>query len=132
MPSIFTKIVNGEIPCHKIAEDDRFMAFLDVFPTAKGHTICIPKQETDKLFDLDENTYADLLKFSRKIAVALEKAVPCKRVGMAVIGLEVPHVHIHLIPLNSIADMDFTNKKSFPKEVYESVAEAIRGELSKP
>jgi len=105
------------------------MAFLDVFPAAKGHTICIPKQESDKLFDLDEKTYTDLLLFSRKIAVALEKAVPCKRVGLAVIGLEVPHVHIHLIPLNSIADMDFTDKKSFPDEVYETVAKAIRAEL---
>lgn len=129
MPSIFTKIVNGEIPCYKIAEDNRFMAFLDVFPTAKGHTICIPKQETDKLFDLDEKTYTDLLLFSRKIAVALEKAVPCKRVGMAVIGLEVPHVHVHLIPLNSIAEMDFTNKKSFSEEEYETVAKAIRAQL---
>lgn len=131
MPSIFTKIVNGEIPCYKIAEDDRFMAFLDVFPTAKGHTICIPKQETDKLFDLDEKTYADLLLFSRKVAIALEKAVSCKRVGMAVIGLEVPHVHVHLIPLNSIADMNFTDKKSFPEEVYEAVAKSIRNELIK-
>lgn len=131
MPSIFTKIVNGEIPCYKIAEDDRFMAFLDVFPTAKGHTICIPKQETDKLFDLDEKTYADLLFFSRKVAIALEKAVPCKRVGVAVIGLEVPHVHVHLIPLNSIVDMDFTDKKSFPEEVYETIAKSIRNELIK-
>lgn len=130
MPSIFTQIVNGEIPCYKIAEDDRFLAFLDVFPTAKGHTICIPKKETDKLFDLDQKTYLDLMAFSQKVAKAVEKAVPCKRVGMAVIGLEVPHVHVHLIPLNSIADMDFTHKKSFPKEVYESVAEAIKMKLS--
>lgn len=130
MPSIFTQIVNGEIPCYKIAEDDRFLAFLDVFPTAKGHTICIPKKETDKLFDLDQKTYLDLMAFSQKVAKAVEKAVPCKRVGMAVIGLEVPHVHVHLIPLNSIADMDFTHKKSFAKEVYESVAEAIKMKLS--
>ena len=102
MSSIFTKIVQGEIPCYKIAEDDKFLAFLDVNPNAKGHTLCIPKQEIDKIFDIEDELYLGLMQFSKKIAIALEKAVPCKRVGMAVIGLEVPHAHVHLIPLNPI------------------------------
>jgi histidine triad (HIT) family protein len=110
MASVFTKIVNGEIPAYKIAEDDSFLAFLDVNPNAKGHTLCIPKQETDKLFDLSEAEYSGLMAFARKVAVALEKAVPCKRVGMAVVGLEVPHAHVHLIPLHDMDDMRFERK----------------------
>jgi histidine triad (HIT) family protein len=99
MSTLFTKIVNGEIPAYKVAEDDNFLAFLDVNPNAKGHTLCIPKQEINKIFDMEEEHYLGLMKFSRKVAKALEKTVPCKRVGVAVIGLEVPHVHVHLIPL---------------------------------
>ena len=110
MSSIFTKIINGEIPCYKIAENDDFFAFLDINPNAKGHTLVVPKKEVNKLFDLDETTYLGLMNFSRKVAFAIEKSVSCKRVGMTVIGLEVPHVHVHLIPLNSMNDIDFKHK----------------------
>ena len=99
MASIFSKIVAGEIPCYRIAEDENFLAFLDVNPNAKGHTLCIPKQEINKLFDIEDQVYLGLMAFAKKVAVALEKTVPCKRIGMAVIGLEVPHAHVHLIPL---------------------------------
>lgn len=126
--SIFTKIVNGEIPAYKIAEDDRYLAFLDVFPTTKGHTLVIPKQQIDYLFDLDDELYLGLMAFAKKVAAAVEKAVPCKRVGVAVVGLEVPHAHVHLIPLNSMQDMNFANKKQFSKEEFEEVAEKIRAE----
>lgn len=125
MASIFTKIVNGEISAYKVAEDDRFLAFLDVNPNAKGHTLCIPKQEIDKLFDMEEGLYLDLMKFSRKVAKALEKTVACKRVGMAVVGLEVPHVHVHLIPLNEMDEMRFHNKVKLEKEEFEALAAAI-------
>ena len=126
MSSIFTKIVNGEIPCYKIAEDDNFLAFLDVNPNAKGHTLCIPKKEIDKIFDMDDALYLGLMQFSKKIATALEKAVPCKRVGMAVVGLEVPHAHVHLIPLNEMDEMRFQNKVSLTKEEFESLAISIQ------
>jgi histidine triad (HIT) family protein len=129
MSSIFTKIINQEIPCYKIAEDDRFLAFLDVNPNAKGHTLCIPKQEINKIFDLEDDLYIGLLLFSKKIAVALEKTVPCKRVGMAVIGLEVPHAHIHLIPLNEMDEMRFQNKVSMQKDEFEALAAAIQANL---
>jgi histidine triad (HIT) family protein len=129
MSSIFTKIINQEIPCYKIAEDDRFLAFLDVNPNAKGHTLCIPKQEINKIFDLEDDLYIGLLLFSKKIAVALEKTVPCKRVGMAVIGLEVPHAHIHLIPLNEMDEMRFQNKVSMQKDEFEALAAAIQTNL---
>lgn len=129
MSSIFTKIINGEIPAYKIAEDDNFLAFLDVNPNAKGHTLCIPKQEINKIFDMEETLYLGLLEFSRKIAVALEKTVPCKRVGMAVIGLEVPHAHVHLIPLNEMDEMRFQNKVSLQKEEFEALAKAIAANL---
>ncbi|SHF85640.1 histidine triad (HIT) family protein [Flavobacterium segetis] len=127
--SIFTKIVNGEIPCYKIAEDENFLAFLDVNPNAKGHTLCIPKQETDKIFELDDLLYLGLMQFSKKIAVALEKSVPCKRVGMAVIGLEVPHAHVHLIPLNEMDEMRFQNKVSMTKLEFETLAKIITSNL---
>ena len=129
MSSIFTKIVNGEIPCYKIAEDDNYLAFLDVNPNAKGHTLCIPKFEVDKIFDMDEAHYLCLMHFSRKVAIALEKTVPCKRVGMAVVGLEVPHAHVHLIPLNEMDEMRFQNKVSLTKEDFETLAVQIHSNL---
>ncbi len=129
MSSIFTKIVNGEIPCYKIAEDDNYLAFLDVNPNAKGHTLCIPKFEVDKIFDMDEAHYLGLMHFSRNIAIALEKAVPCKRVGMSVIGLEVPHTHVHLIPLNEMDEMRFQNKVALTKDDFEKIAEQIKSNL---
>ncbi|WP_262732293.1 HIT family protein [Gaetbulibacter sp. NE] len=125
MASIFTKIVNGEIPCYKVAETKDYLAFLDVNPNAIGHTLCIPKIEVDKLFDLDEATYIGLMEFSRSVAIALEKAVPCKRVGVSVIGLEVPHVHVHLIPLNSMEDARFISKVGMDKEAFEATAKRI-------
>ena len=129
MSSIFTKIINGEIPCYKITEDENFLAFLDVNPNAKGHTLCIPKQEINKIFEIEDNLYLGLMAFSKKVAVALEKAVPCKRVGMAVIGLEVPHAHVHLIPLNEMDEMRFQNKVSLTKEEFEDLAKAIQNNL---
>ena len=129
MSSIFTKIINGEIPCYKIAEDDNFLAFLDVNPNAKGHTLCIPKEEINKIFDMDEEHYIELMKFSRKVAIALEKSVDCKRVGVAVVGLEVPHVHVHLIPLQEMDDMRFQRKVSLEKEEFESIAKTISSNL---
>lgn len=127
--SIFTKIVNGEIPSYKIAEDDNFLAFLDVNPNAKGHTLCIPKQEIDKIFDIEDDLYLGLMAFAKKIAIALEKTVPCKRVGMAVVGLEVPHAHVHLIPLNEMDEMRFVNKVSLSKEEFEDLAKNIKSNL---
>jgi len=129
MSSIFTKIINGEIPAYKVAEDDNYLAFLDVNPNAKGHTLCIPKQEVDKIFDMDEDQYLGLMQFSRKVAKAIEKTVPCKRVGVAVIGLEVPHTHVHLIPLNEMDEMRFVNKVKLEKEEFEALAKAIAANL---
>jgi histidine triad (HIT) family protein len=129
MSSIFTKIINGEIPCYKITEDDNFLAFLDVNPNAIGHTLCIPKQEMDKLFDLDDQLYLGLMQFSKKVAIALEKTVPCKRIGMSVIGLEVPHAHVHLIPLNEMEDIRFQKKVTLSKEEFTELALQIRGNL---
>ncbi|RYJ41295.1 HIT family protein [Flavobacterium beibuense] len=129
MASIFTKIVNGEIPAYKVAEDDKFLAFLDVNPNAKGHTLCIPKQEINKIFDMEEDHYLGLMKFSRKVAKALEKTVACKRVGVAVVGLEVPHVHVHLIPLNEMDEMRFINKVKLEKEEFEALAKEINANL---
>jgi histidine triad (HIT) family protein len=129
MSSIFTKIINGEIPCYKIAEDADFLAFLDVNPNAKGHTLCIPKQEIDKIFDLEDDLYLGLMQFSKKIAVALEKTVPCKRIGMAVVGLEVPHAHVHLIPLNEMDEMRFQNKVALSNEEFEALAASIKTNL---
>ncbi len=129
MASVFTKIINGEIPSYKIAEDDHFIAFLDVNPNAVGHTLCVPKQEINKLFDMDEDHYLALMKFSRKIAVALEKAISCKRIGVAVVGLEVPHVHVHLIPLQDMEDMRFQRKVSLTGAEFEKTVQKIKSEL---
>jgi histidine triad (HIT) family protein len=129
MSSIFTKIINGEIPCYKIAEDNNFLAFLDVNPNAKGHTLCVPKQEINKIFEMEDDLYIGLMKFSKKIAIALEKTVPCKRIGMAVVGLEVPHAHVHLIPLNEMNEMRFENKVSMSKEEFETLAKSIQKNL---
>lgn len=129
MASIFTKIIEGEIPCYKVAEDDNFIAFLDINPNSKGHTLCVPKEEIDKIFDMGENMYLQLMQFSRKVAHAIEKTVPCKRVGMAVVGLEVPHVHVHLIPLNEMDDMRFTKKVKMTSEEFEFLAHAISEKL---
>lgn len=129
MSSIFTKIINGDIPCYKVAENEDFFAFLDINPNAKGHTLVVPKKEENKIFDLEQKTYADLLEFSRKIAIALEKAVPCLRVGMSVIGLEVPHVHVHLIPLNSMNDINFQRKVTLEPKEFEAIAKSIADNL---
>ena len=129
MASVFTKIINGEIPCYKVAEDDNFFAFLDINPNAKGHTLCVPKKEVNNIFDLDEDTYNGLMAFSRKVAIALEKVVECERIGMTVIGLEVPHVHVHLIPLTTMEDARFTTKASLEKEEFEALAKAISDNL---
>ncbi len=129
MATIFTKIIQGEIPCYKIAEDENYLAFLDINPNAKGHTLCIPKVEVDKILDLDEKTYMGLMAFSRKVGKAVEKAMDCKRVGLTVIGLEVPHVHVHLIPLNSMQDATFQNKVKLSEEEFKKVAEAIASKL---
>lgn len=122
MSSIFTKIVNGDIPCYKIAETSDFLAFLDVNPNAKGHTLCIPKQEIDKLFDLSDEKYIELMLFAKKVAAALEKALPCKRVGVAVVGLEVPHAHVHLIPINEMDEMRFINKVTLTADEFTELA----------
>jgi histidine triad (HIT) family protein len=124
--SIFTKIINGEIPCYKVAEDDHFIAFLDIDPNVKGHTLCVPKKEVDKLLDLDEKTYLGLMQFARKVGLAIEKTVDCNRVGMSVIGLEVPHVHVHLIPLNEMKDMTFKHKVSIDTEAFIALAKKIQ------
>jgi histidine triad (HIT) family protein len=129
MSSIFTKIVNGEIPSYKIAEDENYLAFLDVNPNAKGHTLCIPKQEINKIFDMEEDLYLGLMKFSRKVAKAVEKTVPCKRIGVAVVGLEVPHTHVHLIPLHDMDDMRFQRKVKLSRDEFEQLASAIRSNL---
>ena len=129
MASIFTKIVNGEIPCYKIAEDDNYLAFLDVNPNVKGHTLCIPKQEINKIFDMEEEHYLGLMKFSRKVAKAVEKSVECKRIGVAVVGLEVPHVHVHLIPLQDMDDMRFQRKTSLSPEEFQELAKQIASNL---
>ena len=125
MPTIFTKIVNGEIPSYKVAEDDNYLAFFDINPNAVGHTLVIPKKETNKVFDLSKDEYLTLMDFSYKVAKAIEKTIPCERVGMSVVGLEVPHVHVHLIPLNTMADIQFTKKVKMTSEEFAELASNI-------
>lgn len=130
MASIFSKIIAGEIPCYKIAENDQYFAFLDVFPCAVGHVLVVPKQEIDYLFDLSDELYAGLMAFAKQIEPAIRKAVPCKRVGVAVIGLEVPHAHVHLIPMNNMSDMNFHNKLKLSQEELAETAAKIRSFLN--
>lgn len=125
MASIFSKIIDGEIPCYKVAEDQNHIAFLDINPNAKGHTLCVPKKEVNKLFDLDAQAYSELMDFSRRVALGLRKAVPCQRIGMTVIGLEVPHVHVHLIPLNNMSDATFTKKEEVSENQMIELAKQI-------
>jgi histidine triad (HIT) family protein len=131
MASIFTKIVNGEVPCYKIAENEQFIAFLDVFPVVKGHVLVVPKKETDYIFDVSDEELSNILTFAKPIAKAIEKVVPCKRIGISVIGLEVPHAHVHLVPMNSLGDMDFRKKltPNLSKEEFETLATEIRSNL---
>ena len=129
MGSIFSKIIAGEIPCYKITEDEYHIAFLDVNPNAKGHTLCVPKKETNKLFDLDAASYAALMEFSRTVALGLRKTIPCKRIGMTVIGLEVPHVHVHLVPLNAMEDATFGKKEQIDAEEMIALAKQIAASL---
>ncbi len=129
MASIFSKIIAGEIPCYKIAEDNHHIAFLDLNPNAKGHTLCVPKKEVDKIFDLDPQDYTELMNFSRKIALAMRSVIPCKRIGMTVIGLEVPHTHVHLIPLNGMDDATFGKKETIDAEEMSALATKIAAAL---
>lgn len=117
MATIFTRIVNGEIPCHKVAEDDRFLAFLDIMPLAKGHVLVIPKTEVDYIFDLEDNLLGEMMIFAKKVAHKMKSVLPCRRIGVTVIGLEVPHAHIHLIPINGLSDMDFSKPKLQPTKL---------------
>lgn len=127
MGSIFTRIVAGEIPCYRIAENDEFLAFLDITPVATGHTLVIPKMEIDYIFDIDDNTLARLFTFSKKVAIQLQRAVPCRRIGMSVIGLEVPHAHVHLLPLNTMSDINFSGErlKMTPEQFSQLAAQII-------
>ena len=129
MPSIFTQIINGEIPSYKIDEDEHCYAFLDINPNALGHTLCVPKKEVDNLFELDIKTYSHLMEFAKRIAGALAQAVPCKRVGMAVVGLEVPHAHVHLIPINEMHEMSFQTKVKMQEDDMTSLVEKIKSKL---
>ena len=130
MASIFTKIINREIPAHIVAEDDKFIAFLDINPNAIGHTLCVPKKEVDKLLDLDDDNYVQLMQFAKKVGLGIRKSINCKRVGMSVVGLEVPHAHVHLIPLNKMSEMTFQKKVKMQddelKEVAHKIADAIK------
>ncbi len=130
--SIFSKIVAGEIPAYKVAENEKFLAFLDIFPLAKGHTLVIPKQEIDYIFDIEDNLLGEYSVFAKKVAKAIEKVIPCKRVGMAVVGLEVPHVHIHLIPINNVEDINFARPKlKLTEQEFTEIAERIRTQFEK-
>ena len=129
MASIFTKIIKGDLPAYKVAETDDFIAFLDINPNSVGHTLCVPKIEVDKIFDLDENLYSDLMLFSRKVALGIRKTIECQRVGMSVIGLEVPHVHVHLIPLKSMEDARFISKTALTSKEFEDLAKAIASNI---
>ena len=127
MASIFSKIIAGEIPCYKISENDDFIAFLDVFPLKKGHTLVVPKKEVDYIFDLDHETYSGLMLYSKKVAIAIKQAIPCNRIAVNVFGLEVPHAHIHLIPMNTMNDVNFANEKlNLSKDEFEQIAFEIR------
>ena len=130
MPSIFTRIINGEIPCHKLAEDDQFIAFLDVRPQAKGHALVVPKVEVDYIFDQSDDVLSKMLVFARPVARAIEASVPCKRIGLAVVGLEVPHTHLHLIPMNQIQDLGFNHPVDMTQDELAELAAAIREELA--
>ena len=126
MASIFSKIISGDIPCHKVAEDEYFLAFLDINPVAKGHTLVVPKLEVDYIFDLEDNLLRDIMIFSKKVSLAIEKAIPCNRIGISVIGLEVPHAHIHLMPINKLHDMSFEKSRLvFSQEEYIDIAKSI-------
>ena len=130
MASLFTKIINGEIPCYKVAEDERYFAFLDINPLKKGHTLVVPKLETDYIFDLDDDKIAGMIVFSKKIAVAIKAAIPCKRIGVAVLGLEIPHAHIHLVPMDSMEDLNFKNQKlKFTPEEFKEIAKNISAKV---
>lgn len=130
MPSIFSKIIASEIPCHKIAEDDRFLAFLDIFPLRKGHTLVVPKKEVDYLFDLEDDLLKEIMVFAKPVAAAIEKSFPCKRIGVTVIGLEVPHAHVHLIPIHSVTDMNFEKPKlKLEQEELAAIATKIKANL---
>jgi histidine triad (HIT) family protein len=132
MPSIFTRIVDGEIPCYKVAEDDRFLAFLDIHPLAKGHTLVIPKQEIDYIFGIEDHLYQDLFLFAKKVALSIEKVVTCQRMGIAVLGLEVAHAHIHLVPINTVYDIEFSRPKlELSKEEFLELVEKISAEFRK-
>jgi histidine triad (HIT) family protein len=127
--TIFTKIINGEIPCYKIAEDENYFAFLDIRPLNIGHTLVVPKKEVDYIFDLEDEDLKGLIVFAKKIAIAIKKSIDCERIGMTVIGLEVPHTHIHLAPINSVHDLDFRNTKEVAKEKMQEIAEKIKANL---
>lgn len=130
MATIFSKIINGDIPCHKIAEDDNYLAFLDINPVTKGHTLVIPKIEIDYIFDIEDDLLGGLHIFSKKVAKAIDKSVQCERVGVAVVGLEVPHAHVHLIPINAIGDLTFAKPKlKFTPEEFQQIAETIKSNL---
>lgn len=129
MPTIFTRIIQGEIPCYKIAEDDDNFAFLDINPNSEGHTLCVPRKEVDKITDLSQADYESLMRFSRRVALAVEGSVDCVRVGLTVIGLEVPHVHVHIIPLHEMADATFQRKVTLSPEQFEAVASRIRAKF---
>ena len=132
MASIFTKIINGEIPCYKVAETPDYLAFLDISPLAKGHTLAIPKKEVDYIFDMEDDLYTGLQLFAKKVARSVQKVVPCKRIGVAVIGLEVPHTHIHLVPINNVGDINFSRPKlQVDKDEMASLAEKIKAEFDK-
>lgn len=130
MSTLFTRIVEGEIPCHKLAEDDRFLSFLDVRPIRPGHALVIPKEEVDYLFDLDDERIGDIMRFAKPIAKAIEQVVPCKRIGVIVVGLEVPHAHIHLVPIEKIADVNFANARPAEQEALAETAAKIRAVLA--
>jgi histidine triad (HIT) family protein len=128
--TIFSKIITGDIPSYKVAESDEFLAFLDINPLAEGHVLVVPKKEVDKLFDLDDATYTGLMIFAKIVATAMEKALPCNRIGVTVIGLEVPHAHVHLIPINTLHDMDFTRPKlNFTPEQFQATIDKIKAQL---